>query len=58
MTYTKNLNLDFAKSVVSADSLLDYSVDWIRDNLSPDDVYDRSTLEEWALNNGFVEDEE
>ena len=54
MTYTTSLNRDFAQSVMNVDHLLNETVDWVRDNLTPEDVYDQSVLEEWALNNGFI----
>lgn len=54
MTYTTSLNRDFSQSVMNADHLLNDTVDWIRDHLTPEDVYDQSVLEEWALNNGFI----
>lgn len=40
------------------DDLLDEAIDWIKSNMSPDDVFDKSQLEEWAKDNGFVESDE
>jgi hypothetical protein len=31
---------------------------WIKDNLSPEDVFDDVDLETWAEENGFVKEEE
>lgn len=39
------------------DDLLDKAVEYIKDNLHPDDVFDESELEEWARDNGFVKSE-
>lgn len=54
MTYTRDLNKEFSSSILPITSLLDDTVDWIRDNLTPEDIFDESTLEEWALSNGFI----
>jgi len=32
-------------------------VGWVRDNLSPGDVFDDDALEGWAMANGFVKPE-
>ncbi len=34
--------------------LLDDAIEWIEDNLAPDDVFDIETLDEWAEANGWV----
>ena len=39
------------------DNLLDVAVDWISTNLEPDDVFSDKQLKEWAMSNGFVEEE-
>lgn len=33
---------------------LDTVLEWIKSNLRPEDVFDKSELEEWAIDNGFV----
>lgn len=37
----------FIESVIDS-NLLDNAVDWIRDNLSPDEVFDDKDLKSWA----------
>ena len=36
---------------------LDEAMERIKANLDPEEVFDKKELEEWAVNNGFVEDE-
>lgn len=35
-------------------NLLETAVEWITENLSPEQVFEASRLEEWAEENGFV----
>lgn len=56
MSLSSKQQEQFISSVISWD-LLDYAVEWIGDNLEPEEVFSESSLEEWALNNGFVRDE-
>lgn len=44
----------FRDSVI-ASTLLDESIAWINDNLTPDEVFDEDLLRQWALDSGFVE---
>lgn len=44
---------DFVREVLG-DINLDYIVEWIRNSLSPDDVFDTKALEDWAYYNGYV----
>lgn len=44
--------------VINATSLLADSVAWIRDHLSPEDVFNDAELEAWALDNGYVLEDE
>lgn len=52
-----NERIEFAKEVFSKDAL-DDAIEWIKANLSPEDVFDRATLVEWAEDNDFVKLEE
>ena len=36
---------------------LDKIVEWITSNMNPEDVFSYGELEEWALDNGFEEQE-
>lgn len=38
--------------------LLDTAINWIQNNLNPHEVYRKEDLEEWALDNGFIKEEE
>ena len=38
-------------------AILEDVIDWINNNLSPDDVFDLEELKDWAINNGFIEEE-
>ena len=46
----------FIADVLST-SLLEDSIQWLQDNLSPEDVFEKSVLTEWAEENGFVQEE-
>lgn len=39
---------DFAASVLNTDSLLDEAIEWIKNNLSPTDVFEERELLAWA----------
>ena len=38
-------------------SFLSEALDWIRDNLPPEEVFTESQLQAWAVENGYVVDE-
>lgn len=46
----------FAEALIPT-NLLDDAVSWIQDNVDPVDVFTREQLSDWALNNGFVEEQ-
>lgn len=53
---TKNEN--FAKAMKDNDRWpLDKAVKWIRDNMSPAEVFDIDQLDEWSSENGWVSDD-
>lgn len=54
---TYNENKQFAESVIDTDNLLDNAIDFIKSNLAPDDVFDKAALENWAEDNGYVEEQ-
>lgn len=37
---------------------LESALEWIKENLTPEQVFDQDELEEWATSNGFVEEED
>lgn len=51
-------NESFVSYVFNVDYLLEDAVLWFQDNYSPDDVFTIDTLNDWALNNGFVREED
>ena len=52
---TASQDRKFLESVISS-RLLEDSIDWIKDNLEPEDVFSKQQLREWATENGFVEE--
>ena len=52
---TMQQNRDFADQLFPADSL-DTAIEWIKANLSPDDVFDEEQLAEHARNNIEIDD--
>lgn len=44
----------FAESVLNYSVSLDNAIDWIRDNLDPEDVFSTTQLEKWAESEGYV----
>ena len=54
MVTTKKQDDDFVRNVIDTSVLLESAIDWIRDNLRPDEVFTDAVLREWALDNGFV----
>lgn len=55
MTTTVRQDKAFIAEVISIpDDLLEKSIDWIRDNLSPEEVFSDKQLNDWAEQNGFV----
>ena len=52
MKLPESLKTQFIKETIPSD-LLENMVNWIGDNLAPDDVFPDTVLEEWADDNGF-----
>lgn len=53
---TRQQDSDFAKDVVEPDNLLDRAIEWISQNMNPEDVFSWNALEIWARDNGFTDD--
>lgn len=53
MSFNVSDNRYFSDSIIDRECLLDGAIDWINTNLTPDDVFDSSTLDDWALTNGY-----
>ena len=53
-----NDNEKFTESVFDVSSALDNAIDWISDNLNPEDVFPVSDLETWAEENNYIKEDE
>jgi hypothetical protein len=49
-----SFNEEFAQEIFDFRPPLEVAVDWIAENLCPEDVFTDSLLEEWAVDNGFT----
>jgi hypothetical protein len=45
---------DSVDEIKMSSSTLDNAIDWIKNNLDPDDVFTEKQLEKWALSNGYA----
>ena len=52
MGFNTRQNQEFSDTIMPID-LLERAIDWIRGNLSPEDVFTVNELEEWADYNGY-----
>lgn len=52
---------DFADTIIEAVDIspkgLGIAIDWIRENLDPEDVFDEKKLSAWAEENGYIKSE-
>ncbi|HRP33524.1 MAG TPA: hypothetical protein PKV73_16625 [Agriterribacter sp.] len=53
--FAQMLSDDCIDEVKLSRTALDNAIDWISQNLDPDDVFDSKQLSTWAENNGYVE---
>jgi hypothetical protein len=51
MATTSKQDKDFVDEVIGS-SLLEKAIEWIRENMEPEDVFDAKVLQEWAENAG------
>ncbi len=49
----KTQSREFMEHVMTTDPL-EMAIDWISDNLSPEDVFDKKTLDQWAIDSGYT----
>lgn len=49
--------LDKMMDFLRNDRLLEIAIEWIRNNMSPEDVFRERDLESWAEGNGWILDE-
>lgn len=54
--FNVNDSRDFARALLDTDDFLDLAVDWIWQNLDPEDVFCDEDLEGWARDNGFMKE--
>lgn len=47
---------EFIEAVFTA-GILESAIDWIAQNIAPEDVFSKTALEDWAESNGFILDE-
>ena len=52
-----NKNKEFLLTLIN-ETLLDDAIDWIKMNLTPEEVFNENDLEDWAYENGFTKDED
>jgi len=48
----------FLNTVFNADAALASTVEWIAANMQPQEIFDRSVLEDWARINGWTPPQE
>jgi hypothetical protein len=51
MATTSKQDQNFVDEVIGS-SLLEKAIEWIRENMEPEDVFDAKVLQEWAENAG------
>lgn len=49
-------NEKFTESLFSGCSLLEDALEWIRDNMKPDQVFNDKDLQGWAEENGYLKE--
>lgn len=54
---TDRQDKEFISNVISK-TLLEDAIEWIKSNMTPEDVFNASELSDWAESNGFVKDED
>ena len=57
MVSTKD-SREFGEQVFDTSDCLEDAIDWVSSRLTPEDVFHVSDLEEWALDNGYVLEEQ
>ena len=53
MRTTHKQDKEFVSAIISA-HLLEEAIEWIANNLSPEDVFSVEQLSDWATDNGFI----
>lgn len=48
---------NIAQHIATSGTDCDWVIEFVKSNLSPDDVFDESDLNYWALDNGFIKDD-
>lgn len=52
---TSRQDKDFVENVISK-TLLEDAIEWIKNNMTPEDVFNVSELADWAESNGYIKD--
>lgn len=55
---TRKQKASFTEKVLTTEVSLESAIDWINENMNPDDVFSESDLATWALNSGYIVGEE
>lgn len=53
MSTSSKQDYEFREALIPK-SLLEDAIEWIITNLTPEDVFNKKQLEEWAEDNGYV----
>lgn len=53
---TRAQDISFRDTLIQT-NLLDEAIAWIKDNLSPDEVFTTEDLEKWAEERGYMKEE-
>jgi hypothetical protein len=53
--FNAHSNNEFTKELISS-TPLDTAVEWIRDHMHPEDIFDEDELADWAKENGYVKE--
>jgi hypothetical protein len=55
MVTTTQQDKQFIEDMISS-TLLEQAIAWIKDNFSPEDIFDEKELRQWAESSGYVEE--
>jgi hypothetical protein len=56
MPTTAQQDREFLGTIINS-TLLEEAIEWIANNMNPEDVFSESQLDEWAVDNDWVEAE-
>lgn len=56
MSTTSKQDRDFTEQIIGT-GLLENSIEWIRINIRPEDLYSNEQLQDWAESNGYIKEQ-